>query len=430
LGKCGTRILRVITGGTPVPLSTEFTQNIPPFSSTERKGSSMKFPVTIFRISLSLVLFVLLSGFSVAYAQDEYASVKKWESFDFAGQRMTASDLGPTTLDDLKLVRGIVFGKHGRIFKDPEIRRYLESRDWYKPKMDFSNSMLNDKERHNLDLIRIAEANQHEIVQPGDMRIYQNRALTRKKLGVHTNAEWTVLASEIEAIHGKRFPGTPWLQQYFDERYWYKPSDDYNSKSLSLIEQKNLRLIETIQRQQRRVALAPGDMELFEDKLISPAMLRGLSLHELRLLRNEIYARHGRVFKTLWLQQYFGTQPWYDPKDEFKDEELSGPDKTNVETIVAYETKLHDQLSSKPVTRALLQGLFVEDVRKMRDEIYARRGKVFKDQWTQKYFASFDWYKPDPKYTDASLSPIEKRNLVTIAAYEKKAVTAMSTIEG
>jgi hypothetical protein len=32
----------------------------------------------------------------------------------------------------------------------------------------------------------------------------------------------------------------------------------------------------------------------------------------------------------------------------------------------------------------------------MRDEIYARHGKVFKDPWTQKYFASFDWYKANP----------------------------------
>jgi hypothetical protein len=66
----------------------------------------------------------------------------------------------------------------------------------------------------------------------------------------------------------------------------------------------------------------------------------------------------------------------------------------------------------------------------MRDEIYARHGKVFKDPWTQKYFASFDWYKANPGYTDASLSPVEKGNLAVITAYEKKAVTAMSTIEG
>ena len=79
--------------------------------------------------------------------------------------------------------------------------------------------------------------------------------LTRKKLGTHTNAEWTVLAAEIEAIHGKRFDDQPWLQQYFEERYWYKAADNYKP-NLSAIEEKNLRLIDTIRRQQRRVALA------------------------------------------------------------------------------------------------------------------------------------------------------------------------------
>jgi hypothetical protein len=365
-----------------------------------------------------------------AQAQDEYASVKKWESYNFGAQTIAPADLGGLEIYDLKLVRGIVFGKHGRVFKDPDIRRFLESRTWYKADSNFQNSSLNDTERANLDVIRIAEARSHENVEPGDMRLYQTKALTRKKLGTHTNAEWTVLASEVEAIHGKRFDDTPWLQQYFDERYWYRAADKYDPKGLSDIERKNLQLIDTIRKQQRRVALAPGDMELFENKLVTEAMLRGLSLHELRLLRNEIYARHGRIFKTLWIQQYFGGQMWYDPKEDFKDEDVTGTDKTNIETIVALETRLHNSISSKPVTQALLNGLFVEDVRKMRDEIYARHGKVFKDPWTQKYFASFDWYKANPTYTDASLSPVEKGNLVVIAAYEKKAVTAMSTIEG
>ena len=390
----------------------------------------MKSPVTPYRLLATLFLLALLSAFSSVFAQDEYANIKTWESFDFRGRNITAKDLSALTLYDLKFVRGIVFGKHGRIFKDPDIKRYLQSRDWYKPDAEFKNSSLNNTERENLDVIRLTEAAQHETVEPGDMRLYQNKALTRRKLGTHTNAEWTVLAAEVEAIHGKRFDDDPWLQQYFDERYWYQPAAHYNPKDLSPIELNNLQLIDTIRRQQRKVAIAPGDMELFENKVITEAMLRGLSLHELRLLRNEIYARHGRVFKTLWLQQYFGGQAWYDPNDEFKDEELTGADKTNVETIVAYENKLHDQLSTKPITRALLNGLFVEDVQKMRDEIYARHGKVFKNEWTQKYFASFDWYKPDPKFTDASLTAVEKQNLTTIGAYEKRAVSAMSVIEG
>jgi YARHG domain len=388
----------------------------------------MKSPFMSYRAILPLLL--LLSTSFVAQAQDEYGLVKKWETYNFGAQTIAATDLSGLGIYDLKLVRGIVFGKHGRVFKDPDIRRFLESRTWFKADPNFQNSLLNDTERANLDVIRIAEAKEHETVEPGDMRLYQARALTRKKLGTHTNAEWTVLASEIEAIHGKRFDDTPWLQQYFDERYWYHAVDKYDGKGLSEVERKNLQLIDTIRKQQRRVALAPGDMELFENKLVTEAMLRGLSLHELRLLRNEIYARHGRIFKTLWIQQYFGGQMWYDPREDFKDEEITGVDKTNIETIVALETKLHNSISTKPVTRDLLNGLFVEDVRKMRDEIYARHGKVFKDPWTQKYFASFDWYKANPNYTDASLSPVEKGNLVTIAAYEKKAVSAMSTIEG
>jgi YARHG domain-containing protein len=390
----------------------------------------MKSPVTARRFLAALFLLATLSAFSSVIAQDEYANIKNWESFDFRGRNITAKDLSALTLYDLKFVRGIVFGKHGRIFKDPDIKRYLQSRDWYKPDAEFKNSSLNNTERENLDVIRLTEAVQHETVEPGDMRLYQNKLLTRRKLGPHTNAEWTVLAAEVEAIHGKRFDDDPWLQQYFDDRYRYQPAERYNPKSLSATELKNLQLIDTIRRQQRKVAIAPGDMELFENKLIAEAMLRGLSLHELRLLRNEIYARHGRVFKTLWLQQYFGGQAWYDPNEDFKDEEVTGVDKTNVETIVAYENKLHNLLSTKPITRALLNGLFVEDVRKMRDEIYARHGKVFKNEWTQKYFASFDWYKPDPKFTDASLTSVEKQNLTTIARYEKTAVTAMSTIEG
>src|SRR3954469_8154743 len=385
----------------------------------------MKSPIRIIRAVLPLLVIIFTASIA-ATAQDEYPAVIKWESFDFANKSITTADINPLELEDLKLVRGIVFGKHGRVFKDYEINRYLTTRKWYKADANFQNSVLSDTERKNLDVIRIAEAQKHETVEPGDMRLWEDKALTRKKLGTHTNAEWTVLASEIEAIHGKRFDDTPWLQQYFDERYWYKAADQYDPKGLNETEKKNLALIDLIRKQQRKVALMPGDMELFENKLISETMLRGLSLHELRLLRNEIYARHGRIFKTQWLQQYFGGQPWYDPKEDFKDEDISGPDKTNIETIVGYENKLHNSISAKPITAALLQGLFVEDVRKMRDEIYARHGKVFKDQWTQKYFQSFDWYKANTSYSDAQLSAVEKGNLVVIARYEKRAVTAMS----
>ena len=375
-----------------------------------------------------LLLLAILTLMSInVFAQNPMDPLK---DLDFSKSSLKQAQIQPLEMYELKLLRGIIFGRHGRVFKDSEIKSYLDEQPWYKANPDFKNSMLNDMERRNLDLIRIAEASKHEFIQPGDMRYWVSRQITPRKLGKHSGAEWKVLVAEVEAIHGKRFDDDPWLQQYFEERYWYFPSDKYDAKKLSAIEQKNLQILSDAQKKQRNVALLPGDMEFFENRTITDQMLRGLSLHELRLLRNEVYARHGRMFKAEWLQQYFFAQPWYAPDENFKDEELSGNDKLNVETIVKYENKIHQDLSTSPITRALLEGLFIEDASQMRQEIYARHGKVFKEPWLQKYFSSFDCYKADPNFTEASLTEVEKKNIATIAAYEKRAVTAMSTIEG
>ena len=376
--------------------------------------------------SILLVLLIAFSSFTVL-AQDPMDRLK---ALDFSKTSLKQVQLQKLSPEDLKLLRGIVFGRHGRVFRDNDIKVYLEEQPWYKPNPDFKNSALNDIERRNLDLIRIAEAAKHETIQPGDMRYWRDRQIPARKLGKHSGAEWKVLLAEVEAIHGKRFDDEPWLQQYFEERYWYFPSDKYDAKKLTVIERKNLEILSGAQKKQRNVALLPGDLQFFENRTITEQMLHGLSLHELRLLRNEIYARHGRMFRAEWLQQYFFFQPWYNPDENFKDESLSGNDKVNVETIVKYENKIHQELGTKPITQALLEGLFIEDASQMRHEISARHGKVFKEPWLQKYFSSFDWYKADPNFTDAALTEVEKKNIATIAAYEKRAVTAMSTIEG
>src|ERR1700752_470732 len=378
------------------------------------------------RFGFSLCALVLALSFT-AQAQNP---LDAWRDFDFRAKTINQPQIQDLDTFDLKIVRGFVFGRHGRGFKDMDIETHLNMTSWYKPNPNFTNSMLNDTERRNLDVIRMAEAAKHETIQPGDMRYWRDRALPARKLGKHSAAEWKVLIAEVEAIRGKRFDDEPWLQKYFEERYWYVPSDKYDAKTLSANERKTIVLLSGAQKKQRNVALLPGDMELFERRTISEQMLHGLSLHELRLLQNEIYARHGRMFRTDWLGQYFYNQPWYVPDEEFKDEQLSSNDRLNVETIVKYENRVHEELSTKPITRALLEGLFLEDASQMRQEIYARHGKVFKEPWLQKYFSSFDWYKADPNFTDVALTEVEKKNIATIAAYEKRAVTAMSTIEG
>ncbi|MCA1621569.1 MAG: YARHG domain-containing protein [Acidobacteria bacterium] len=355
---------------------------------------------------------------------------EKLERFDFAKQKVTREQLEDLDLWDLKKVRGIVFGRHGRVFTDRDIQGYLKEQAWYKPDPDFSNSRLNANERAGLDLIRELEAEKHDYIEPGDLRWWQSKPMTEEKLGTHSAGEWRILRAEVEAVRGKRFNDDPWLQQYFEERYWYKADPSYSARSLTPVERGNLAAIDAAQRKQRRAAVSPGDMEHFEKRPLTEEMLKGLSLHELRLLRNEVYARRGRQFRTEWLSQYFWSQPWYEAREDNSEPALSETEQKNIETIVAYERKVREGLSTTPVTNALLEGMFLEDARKLRNEIYARHGKVFKDRWLQGYFKSFDWYKPNPRYTDAALTAVERQNVAAIAAYEKKATSVLDAVEG
>lgn len=68
--------------------------------------------------------------------------------------------------------------------------------------------------------------------------------------------------------------------------------------------------------------------------------LKGLSKEELRIARNEIYARHGRMFDDKKLQKYFDSQSWYErtvPASEFSEDVLSSVEKKNVAFIRQFE---------------------------------------------------------------------------------------------
>src|SRR6185503_5962735 len=113
---------------------------------------------------LCLVALILTCSFSTS-AQEVSDAVKRWEDFDFAKNKIVTSQIAALPLEDLQLLRGIVFGKHGRIFKDLSIKAYLKDRPWYHPNPDFKNSMLNETEVRNLDIIRDAEAGKHDFLQ-------------------------------------------------------------------------------------------------------------------------------------------------------------------------------------------------------------------------------------------------------------------------
>lgn len=69
------------------------------------------------------------------------------------------------------------------------------------------------------------------------------------------------------------------------------------------------------------------------------------------------------------------------------------------------------------LTRAELGRLSTDQLRVARNEIYARKGRYFKDQQLATYFGRMPWYKP---YTwDVTLSAVEKANVTLIQSLER-----------
>lgn len=55
----------------------------------------------------------------------------------------------------------------------------------------------------------------------------------------------------------------------------------------------------------------PVDYTILSSRRLTEEDLSGLSKEELRIARNEIYARHGYIFKSADLREYFKSKSWY-----------------------------------------------------------------------------------------------------------------------
>ena len=74
-----------------------------------------------------------------------------------------------------------------------------------------------------------------------------------------------------------------------------------------------------------------------DSRKLKKSDLAGMTAQQLSYAKNEIYARHGRVFKSSELQDYFNEKDWYEENDDFKNQDLSKKEAENTEFIDAYQ---------------------------------------------------------------------------------------------
>lgn len=95
---------------------------------------------------------------------------------------------------------------------------------------------------------------------------------------------------------------------------------------------------ETIASPAEQAPTPTDDSYNLDSQKLTDEDLRYMSKHELRLLRNEIFARHGYIFKSRDLQEHFNSKSWYHPiTTSTYDVHLNSIEQYNINLIKQYE---------------------------------------------------------------------------------------------
>lgn len=175
-----------------------------------------------------------------------------------------------------------------------------------------------------------------------EAQAYRDQTLREKvrPLMVSTqNGElWDVL---VKAADGDKAAFTQALYSYCDQYSVIVELLQYGKKEprLTLDHFWPLPPKMTAKQASQRLKCGYGEQQLMEaatnslDAELNPRHLTLLSAKQLRILRNAVYARHGRPFDAKDLKEYFSIRSWYRADPAYTDARLTAVDKRNLELI-------------------------------------------------------------------------------------------------
>jgi hypothetical protein len=161
-----------------------------------------------------------------------------------------------------------------------------------------------------------------------------------------------------------------------------------------------------------------------DSRLLAENDLRSLSRDDLRIARNENFARRGRYFNAPDLTARFGKFSWYVPRTW--DPQLNAFESANVALLERFESSggavqggfIFPDSDRRLLTPGDLQRLSKDDLRIARNEIFARRGRYFESADLKARFERFSWYAPNT--WNPKLNPIEQANVALIEQAGKR----------
>jgi hypothetical protein len=258
------------------------------------------------------------------------------------------------TLRELSILRNTIYARYGWDgYRKPWLRDYFHTQPWFKPNPKFSYKLLSDVDKKNAHLIAAREQSltSTALTRMRDDLFAHHGKLWGDKFEFHLKNGKTVkaCAPPKNVVEDEREQEGDWEPndcRYAKEK-WFKANPSFSEAELTADEKIELGLLA---RAMGEFALDSTQREKSEsslERILKPEELRQLSLRDLRLLRNTIYAKRGRGFKSQVLRDHFAGMDWYKVRDDYSDKLLSANDARNITLIRSVENEFGGPLNDE-----------------------------------------------------------------------------------
>jgi YARHG domain len=267
------------------------------------------------------------------------------------------------SLRELAIARNTIYARYGWDgYRKAWLRDYFHAQPWFKPNPKFNYKQLSDVDRANAHFIGSQEQSLHST------------ALTEMRDDIYARygriwddiPEWTL--KNGKTVRACDRPGDvddtgdndedhPSTQCEYEKTKWYKPNKKYSPDQISADDRIELGLLARAMGNFALDERGRGKSEQSLDQLLTLTDLRQLSLRDLRLLRNTIYARRGRPFKSEIIRDHFKGMNWYKVRADYSDKLLSANDVRNIGLIKTVENEQGGPLTDEDwLTEPLFDG--------------------------------------------------------------------------
>lgn len=207
-----------------------------------------------------------------------------------------AVDLKDRSLREFSLLRNTIFARVGNSFRKTWLDEHFRAQPWYKPLDKAQLDRLTDIDKKNV--VTIVQA--QEALSKQELEASQEALLAIKKRTKHQELELRLLSSRLGKWAGGKDPKR-----------------------------------------------TPLEDPTLLDKTLKLSSLREMSRRDLRILRNMIYARRGRIFNSMLVDAYFHRMDWYRPGEGFKPSMLTATDRKNIRIVKSLEHSLGGPITDK-----------------------------------------------------------------------------------